>query len=148
MENATQALHRITSFALGQEFGPFDDPLAVREAPFDDRDHLPWDYKRYGQALPRTPLPRELPSTTAPGLAVLAGTAEVAAAEPELAQLSRLLHLSAGVVRIGKKLNHFTLFRAAPSAGGRFPLELYVAIPDGHALPTGVHWYHPEEHAL
>jgi hypothetical protein len=40
------------------------------------------------------------------------------------------------------------LFRAAGSAGARFPLELYVAVPEGVALPPGVHWYHPEQHAL
>ena len=41
------------------------------------------------------------------------------------------------------------LFRAAGSAGGRFPLELYVAVPGGTSdLPPGVHWYHPAEHAL
>ena len=40
------------------------------------------------------------------------------------------------------------LFRAAGSAGGRFPLELYVAVPEGTSLPPGVHWYHPQEHAL
>jgi len=40
------------------------------------------------------------------------------------------------------------LFRAAGSAGGRFPLELYVAVPDGLELPAGVHWYDPFEHAL
>ena len=39
-------------------------------------------------------------------------------------------------------------FRAAGSAGGRFPLELYVAVPSGGALPPGVHWYDPLEHAL
>jgi hypothetical protein len=39
-------------------------------------------------------------------------------------------------------------FRAAGSAGGRFPLELYVAVPPGGALPAGVHWYDPLDHAL
>ena len=39
-------------------------------------------------------------------------------------------------------------FRAAGSAGGRFPLELYVAVPPGGPLPAGVHWYDPLEHAL
>ena len=33
-------------------------------------------------------------------------------------------------------------FRAAPSAGARYPLELYVI------LPEGLYWYQPEEHAL
>lgn len=40
------------------------------------------------------------------------------------------------------------LFRAAGSAGGRFPLELYVAVPDGTQVPAGVHWYDPHDHAL
>jgi hypothetical protein len=40
------------------------------------------------------------------------------------------------------------LFRAAGSAGGRFPLEVYAAVPERTALPAGVHWYHPQEHAL
>jgi hypothetical protein len=148
MENATQALHRITSYVLGRDLTPFDDPLALREGPFDDLDRRPLDYKRYAPPPPRVPLPRDLPPTTAPGLAVLAGTAQVAAAEPDLAQLSRLLHLSAGVVRTGLTRGRLILFRAAASGGGRFPLELYLAVPEGHPLPAGVHWYDPEEHAL
>jgi hypothetical protein len=47
MENATQALHRITSYVLGRDVTPFDDPLALREGPFDDLDRRPWDYKRH-----------------------------------------------------------------------------------------------------
>ena len=30
----------------------------------------------------------------------------------------------------------------------RFPLEVYVAVPEGTSLPAGVHWYDPREHAL
>jgi hypothetical protein len=51
----------------------------------------------------------------------------------------------------GRKFRERTtwLFRAAGSAGGRFPLELYVAVPDSSPdLPPGVHWYDPEDHAL
>jgi SagB-type dehydrogenase family enzyme len=40
------------------------------------------------------------------------------------------------------------LFRAAGSAGARFPIELYVAVPEGGSLPPGVHWYDPSGHAL
>jgi hypothetical protein len=40
------------------------------------------------------------------------------------------------------------LFRAAGSAGGRFPLEVYVAVPEGTSMPAGVHWYDPQDHAL
>ena len=79
---------------------------------------------------------------------MLAGTAEVEPAELDLPQLSRLLHLAAGVVRTVERPFGTWLFRAAGSAGSRSPFELYVAVPEGGALPAGVHWYHPEDHAL
>jgi SagB-type dehydrogenase family enzyme len=60
----------------------------------------------------------------------------------------RLLYLSAGVVRTMERPYGTHLFRAAGSAGGRFPLELYVVVPEGVPLPAGVHWYDPLEHAL
>ena len=76
--------------------------------------------------------PANLPSTMAPAVSVLAGTAEVPAAAVDLPQLSRLLHLSAGVVRttvVGRTRRGCS---APPgSAGGRFPFELYVAVPGG-----------------
>ncbi len=100
------------------------------------------------KSLPRVQLPRTLPATTASAVAVLAGTADLDPTEPDLPHLSRLLHLSAGVVRTMERPYATWLFRAAGSAGGRFPLELYVAVPDGTALPAGVHWYDPQDHAL
>src|SRR5207245_11750327 len=92
--------------------------------------------------------PRNLPSTTAPAVAVLAGTADVARKGLDLPQLSRLLHLSAGVVRTTERPYATWLFRAAGSAGGRFPLEVYVAVPEGMGGPAGVHWYDPQAPAL
>jgi hypothetical protein len=80
---------------------------------------------------------------------VLAGIADVDNIELDVPHLSRLLHLSAGVVRTKAARRYGTwLFRAAGSAGGRFPLELYVAVPDGSLVPAGVHWYDPHDHAL
>jgi hypothetical protein len=99
-------------------------------------------------------LPRDLPATSAAADAVLAGTAGVTPARLDLAHLSRLLHLSAGVVRTAERSYGQHLFRAAGSAGGRFPLELYVAVPDGMPaprgtpVPPGVHWYDTADHAL
>lgn len=149
METATQTLHRLTSYEPGREWDePVDDPRVVQDLEVNDLDRLPWFSKRYAQALHRVPLPRDLPLTEPSAVAVLAGTADVAQAEPDLPHLSRLLHLSAGVVRTMERPYATWLFRAAGSAGGRFPLELYVSVPDGTGLPAGVHWYDPEDHAL
>jgi len=154
-ETASQALHRITSY------GPYDsehpdliwdppveDPRVVSDLVVNDTDRLPWFYKRYEGDLPTLPLPRDLPTTTASTVGVLAGTAAIAPRPLDLAHLSRLLHLSAGVVRTTVRPYVTWLFRAAGSAGGRFPLELYVGVPEGSDVPAGVHWYHPQQHAL
>jgi hypothetical protein len=149
VETTTQALHRLTSYEPGRDWDePIDDPRVLQGLVTNDIERLPWFYKRYQGPLPRVELPRELPPTTASTIAVLAGTADVEPAELDLAQLSRVLHLAAGVVRTVERPYATWLFRAAGSAGARFPLELYVAVPEGGALPAGVHWYHPQEHAL
>ncbi|HEY7281182.1 MAG TPA: hypothetical protein VID47_06255 [Actinomycetota bacterium] len=149
-ETATQTLHRLTSYSPDRDWDiPFDDPRVVQDFVSTDIDRFPWFYKRYGERLPTIALPRDLPSTTAPALTVMAGTAAIRPAELDLAQLSRLLHLSAGVVRTTVRPYTTWLFRAAGSAGSRSPFELYVAVPDGNEhLPGGVHWYHPQDHAL
>ena len=152
MESATQLLHRLTSVASYDPERawdvPVDDPRVLRDLQVNDMTRFPWFFKHYPGSLPRVPLPRDLPSTEAPAVAVLAGTPHKGRIELDLAQLSRLLHLSAGVVRTAERPYGQYLFRAAGSAGGRFPLEVYVAMPRGHRVPGGVYWYHPSEHAL
>lgn len=149
MESATRTLHRLTSYEPGREWDqPPDDPRVVQGLETNDLTRFPWFFKGYPEGLERVELPRELPRTTASALSVLAGTTEVEPARLDLAQLGRLLHLSAGVVRTMERPYTTWLFRAAGSAGGRFPLEVYVTVPDGGALPAGVHWYHPQDHAL
>jgi hypothetical protein len=150
VETATQTLHRLTSYEPGREWTePIDDPRIVQDLEVNDQARFPWFFKRYAQPLPRVPLPRDLPPTSAPAVAVLAGTADVPRAELDLASLARLLHLSAGVVRTGTRANgQQMVFRAAGSAGARFPLEVYVAVPEGTGVPAGVHWYDPRDHAL
>jgi nitroreductase len=149
VETATQRLHRLTSYEPGRDWTvPVDDPLVVQDLQVNDMARLPWFVKRYPPELPRLRLPRELPGTAAPAISVLAGPAPVAPTALDLPHLSRLLYLSAGVVRTMERPHGIWPFRAAGSAGGRFPLEVYVAVPDGLPPPPGVHWYDPMDHAL
>ncbi|MGN6794389.1 MAG: nitroreductase family protein [Streptosporangiaceae bacterium] len=158
-ETASQTLHRLTSYDASWYEGnrslpdpdwpaPVIDARVLVSLRTDDESQFPWFYKRYSEPLARVPLPRSLPATRAPAVGVLAGTADIARAELDLPGLSRLLYLSAGVVRTMKRPSRTWLFRAAGSAGGRFPLELYVAAPEGSGTEAGVHWYDPESHAL
>ena len=76
METATQTLHRLTSYQPGREWDEaIDDPRIVQDLEANDMSRLPWFVKRYPEPLPRTPLPRELPTTAGPAVAVLAGIA-------------------------------------------------------------------------
>ena len=145
----TEALHRLTSYEPGRAWdAPVNDPRILQDLETNDFGRTTPFVKQYATTLPRVPLPREFPSAPDPVLGVLAGTARPATAALDLTSLSRLLHLSAGVVRTRTLENGLVHpFRASGSAGARFPLELYVAIPEGGILP-GVHWYDPFEHAL
>lgn len=150
VETPTRTLHRLTSYEPGREWDEaIDDPRVVQDLEVNDLDRFPWFTKRYEDAAPpRLALPRELRATGVPALSVLARNIAVPRATLDLDGLSRLLHLSAGVVRTMERPYATWLFRAAGSAGGRFPLELYVTVPDGGTLPPGVHWYDPVGHAL
>ena len=130
---------------------PIDDPWVIQDFVPYDHERLPPPCKLYPPGLPTTALPRDWPPIDAPATAVLAGTHVAPPAAIDLTGLARLLHLSAGVVRIRKPTPPFRqpwLFRAAGSAGGRFPLEIYVSSRGVAGLADGVHWYDPVEHAL
>jgi SagB-type dehydrogenase family enzyme len=73
-------------------------------------------------------------------------------ADPDLADLSRLLNLTYGINRAkfhsdGSKAVQF--FRACPSAGALYPLEFYVvALRPLSALPTGLYHFNVRGNAL
>lgn len=142
--------HRLTSYEPGREWtDTVDDPWLVTSFEPNDPERMPPPVKELPAGLPFVSLPRELPAPGGSTLAVLGGPARGGAAL-DFAQLARLLHLSAGVVRTEERSGGRTvLFRAAGSAGARFPLEVYAVVPEGAAgLPPGVHAYRPVEHAL
>jgi SagB-type dehydrogenase family enzyme len=115
----------------------------------NDFETWPAPCKAYPPGLPVVELPRSWPAVAAPATAVLAGRQAAAPAGLDVTALARLLHLSAGVVRVVERKNRPTLLlRAAGSAGGRFPLEAYVSARGVDGLQDGVHWYDPVGHAL
>ena len=153
VERPTHVLHRLTCYTPDREWTEVpDDDRLVQDLVPNDLTRRPSFYKGYDDDLRRTLLPPELPASAAAATAVLAGTAGVPAAPLDGAGLARLLYLSSGVTRRTTRPDGgIMLFRAAGSAGARFPLELYVAVPRGAAvdgLEAGLHWYDPEDHAL
>jgi SagB-type dehydrogenase family enzyme len=150
--------HRLSSFSYVPEEEwptpilppPIDDPLVLQDFVPYDFERMPPPYKTYPPGLPTVELPRDWPVAGTSATAVLAGQRAIAPASVDLPGLARLMHLSAGVVRIRFDAwrDRTWLFRAAGSAGGRFPLEVYVSARDVDGLQDGVHWYDPVGHGL
>ena len=147
LDTGAGLLHRVTSYRPGIDWdAPFDHPLAMT-APASDLATVPPQVKSYAGDLRVVALPRDLPDPGVPALAALAGTA--APSLPlDAAHLGRLLFLTAGVVRTREWQGRPFLFRAAGSAGGRFPLEVYVSARGVAGVPDGLHWYDATAHAL
>ena len=64
-----------------------------------------------------------------------------------LATLGRLLHASYGV-KGERFIGEWTYERSAPSAGGKYPLEIYVATQWVDGLEDGIHHYDARAHEL
>jgi hypothetical protein len=92
-------LHRLPSYEPAREWtDTIDDRWIVGSYEPNDLELLPPPVKEFGADVPVVPLPRELRLPTWAALGVRGGRA-AGAAELDLAQLARILHLSAGVVR-------------------------------------------------
>ncbi len=65
-----------------------------------------------------------------------------------LSQLSQLLHLSNGVTFIKDFGPKKIFFRAAPSAGACYPIEMYLAVNNVEGVEKGLYYYHPVDHQL
>ncbi len=72
-------------------------------------------------------------------------------AEPlTLAEVSQLLWAAYGITKTRENAPPFLRggLRTAPSAGARYPLDLYLAAFNVAGLPAGVYWYDSEKHEL
>ncbi|MGH9166777.1 MAG: SagB/ThcOx family dehydrogenase [Acidimicrobiia bacterium] len=114
--------------------------------------HLDWgnrplSFKFYPGVEP-FPLPVDLPESTMPATEVLSGRTAPKAGAVDIFQLARLLFFSAGVTRRVGRGGGTTFFRAAPSAGALYPIELYVVCGDLEGLEAGVYHFGPIDFAL
>jgi SagB-type dehydrogenase family enzyme len=148
--DSARLYHRLTSYDSGREWdAPVDDPRVLRDFQPNVLATFPATCKMYPAGLPVVELPRSWPSEGGSATAVLAGRHTSPPARLTLEGLARLLHLSAGVVRLAERSDGRRYrFRPAGSAGGLFPFELYVAARGVAGLADGVHWFDPLNHAL
>ncbi|APV51465.1 hypothetical protein BWI17_18265 [Betaproteobacteria bacterium GR16-43] len=65
-----------------------------------------------------------------------------------LARLSQLLYLSHGIRGLKTVEGEVAFDRCAPSAGGLYPIELYVATQQVQGVPDGVYHYDARYHRL
>lgn len=110
-----------------------EDPRLVRGYRPLQWDRKPPQFKTY-PGLEGLPLPDDVSHTSG--------------SELGMGLLSRLLFLSAGVVRTADLGGEALFFRAAGSAGNLSPIEVYLVTGDLPELEAGVYHYEPVEHAL
>lgn len=67
-----------------------------------------------------------------------------------LEEVSQLLWSAYGITMTREKMPPFLRggFRTAPSAGARYPLDIYLAAFNVTGLPAGIYWYDSERHRL
>lgn len=119
-------------------------------APGGDEDLRPFRFRTYPGAS-RTPLPGRDFDLPVDFGRVLAGRSSVREFELrllELEKLGRLLHASYGVAG-SRQVDGVTAYaRPTPSAGGLYPLELYVVCQSVAELPAGLYHYDARAHEL
>jgi SagB-type dehydrogenase family enzyme len=94
------------------------------------------------------PLPTDLPATGVSTLTPHTHQVRVEETIPSIRELAYLLYYTAGIT---KKLVHAggeIYFRAAPSAGALYPIEIYLICMDLPGLAAGVYHFSPAKYGL
>ena len=144
--------HRLSSYSYvpgDLDPAPAGHPLVRQDFVRNHLPTFPAPFKAYPPGLPRTALPRARPFPQTAATSVLAGRPAPTSNVLDLAHIAGLLYLSAAVVRFVERADgRRFFFRTSRSAGGLFPLELYVSAHDVGGLADGIHWYDPLRHGL
>lgn len=134
--------HEATEHILGRT-GPGSPHLIEYDGPRADTRPAP--FKEY-RDLPSVVLPAWSASQR-PAVDVLS-TGSGGYGDLDLSSLARALFLSGGITRYVQREDRVAYFRAAPSAGGLNPIELYVACGRLPGLEAGLYHFHPHAFAL
>ena len=108
----------------------------------------PLPFKIY-EDVPSLPLPRDLGASAMPALQAIAAPAGGEVATPDLRQLARLLHFSAGIIRRKEYPGGEVMyFRAAACTGALYHIDLYLVCGELPGLAAGVYHFGPHDGAL
>jgi SagB-type dehydrogenase family enzyme len=120
---------------------------------FLDFENQPLAFKIY-RDLEAIPLPQSFPGSDVPALEAISLPVAAPAANgddertPDLATLSRILYLSAGITKRKRYPGGEILFRAYPNTGALHHIDLYLVAGELPGLSAGVYHFGPHDFAL
>ena len=122
---------------------------SIRNNPhFLDWANRPLPFKIYPTMEP-LPLPHDVPQT---GIAALSAISDPAPSSrdsvPDLQDLARILHFSAGITKRRAHPGGEVYFRAAACTGALYEIELYVVTGDLSGLDAGLYHFNPADVSL
>jgi SagB-type dehydrogenase family enzyme len=123
---------------------------SIRNNPhFLDWANRPLPFKIYPKIEP-IQLPRDVPQTGVAALSAISEPVPSSRADsvPDLQDLARILHFSAGITRQRRSPGGEIYFRAAACTGALYEIELYVVTGDLKGLDAGVYHFNPADVSL
>jgi SagB-type dehydrogenase family enzyme len=140
--------NRDTQAAWKYHDGTKHSHWSIRNNPhFLDWANRPLPFKVY-PALEPFPLPRDVPQTGVAALSAISEPPRSGEAVPDLQDLARILHFSAGITKERAYPGGVMYFRAAACTGALYEIELYVVTGDLVGLDAGVYHFNPADVSL
>lgn len=130
---------------------PWESKIELTPLVMNQLDHITKAFKTYPSARVKIELPEVRPRPGSPIQEVIEkrrSIREFAATPLELEELAQLLHYSYGITEVRRYSNVTQSYRASPSAGGLYPLEIYPVLFNVNGTEPGIYHYNVLEHAL